>query len=239
VEHQREDTAAPADPGLESAGGSGAADPVLQDPLEEGEDKAMAMLALLGGKERWAGLERLEIQAEMRLPALEQPVPVRLWRDFEELRFRMEQGNEGSTTIHILDGERCFTLRQGQLVELDAEQADALQRSQQRNFYNTLRRLALGSRLIVRSVEGDRLEIYDREREDEFLCWIETDSACRPLRYGFGDTTAVEFNQWTQTDGLVHPRTYTEGGGGVAVAILAFRANPTFGETLFQTPDAH
>ena len=136
----------------------------------------------------------------------------------------------------MLDQDRSFTLSQGQLAELSPEQADALRRSQTRNFYNTLRRLALGTKLIVRSVEGDRLEIYDREREDEFLCWIEVDPSGRPLRYGYGDSPAVEFDQWMQTEGLVHPRTYTEGGGGVAVAILVFRPNSKFDEALFNVP---
>lgn len=217
------------------------ADPDEPDPYEEGAQLVDALLAALGGRERWARLGAVEIEGTTRVAALDEAVPLHTWRELDAYRARLEQTRGGQVLAYVLDGDRAWQESDGTSAPLDSAQRLRLFDAEYRGLYRVLRRLARGDDVAARAVLGGRIELYDTRREGAYLGWLRAGPDGRPDRFGTPDSPGggertVVIEAWGEVAGYAFPVRYASEDGSVAVVNTRFVPDPEIDPELFRAP---
>jgi hypothetical protein len=156
---------------------------------ETGTERAERLLAAMGGREAWAQVTFLHVEAVHDDLGLAAPYTNRIWNDFARPRVRFEAKNaqlDSRSAIHDGQGWRW---RNGAPAEMSAERIAGDLRWWESNVYRTLHRLARrDAGLEARTVGDHRLEIF--RADGVRLNWFVLHPSGAPLLFGTWDSEA-------------------------------------------------
>jgi zinc protease len=159
-----------------------------------------ALLASVGGRERWASLASLEIESTVQ-PAVGQVLQTHQWLDLEEPRYRVETPAANGTQVIVLDGRDAFNRLGDQVTEFPAATARTLFARHARGLWNVLHHLALGRGVVSRQ-DGERRLVLTLEEGSELV--LEIDEKGRPARVQYqedGDRRTLVYEDWRESEG--------------------------------------
>ncbi len=158
--------------------------PVLS--AESGLERAERLLTALGGRQAWAGVTFVHVEATHDQLNIRDPFTNRIWNDLTRPRVRIEARNDALERGRMVADGSGIATRDGVPRELTAaEVADEL-RWWEANIYRTLHRLATADPALIPTAVGDsRLEIYlcDGRR----LNWFVLNQRGEPHLFGTWD----------------------------------------------------
>lgn len=202
-----------------------------------------ALLAFMGGRQRWADLERYELKTvhDMGTDHNLSEQPIHQWRYLNSPRMRLESAPYGSPNITVIDGtpgwqSGLFGLQQ--LNSLSYRKQQIIARDSVFSILNGLALNLVGAR--INPEYENRLEFFD---EHGLIAWMILGEDKRPKFMGYADphrAIRIEFDQWDETDGYVYASRFTEnnhtqGSEPVAWTVITekFTPNGEFSEELF------
>jgi hypothetical protein len=207
----------------------------------EGLALAERMLTALGGAERWAQLSSVYTTGQAHVDGLPEPVGLRIWRDLDGRRLRLEQHVGGQRSVQVVTRESGWTRNQGSFSDLQDVLHERVVQREERQLFQLLYDLAIRRGVTVRQAETEqgapeRLELMRRR---ELLCWIELDAEDRPARLGYegldGEALYV-FEEWTSHEGYPYPARVTQPHSSAAFEWDGFVPGPALEEDLFRRP---
>jgi hypothetical protein len=145
---------------------------LLPLPAETGPERAERLLTALGGREAWAGVQFVHVEAVHDQLNLRDPFTNRIWNDFTQPRVRFEARGESLDRRRVIADGVGRAARDGVPRELTAQEVADELRWWEANIYRTLHRLAIGDPALTPQAVGDhRLEILlpDGRRLNWFL----------------------------------------------------------------------
>ena len=171
---------------------------------------ANKMYTAIGGKDRWAKLQSYYVKAQHTQPEPGKPYTNQVWRDLNEVKFKIEQHSEGKHVMAVIKDGKGWRIEGDSVRQFEPAQLSGLIRSHKFNVYKVLKDLAVSPGFEFRKGENDRLEIY---RGGSFFCGFELDKQDRPYLYitrtKEGEEGISEFTKWANDDGYIH----SAGGG--------------------------
>ena len=194
------------------------------------------MFESLGGRVAWAGLARLDQQGEVRTHGASEPIGVRLWRDFEGHRLRLEHLIGGIESHRVVTPDAAWTRQADVQEDIAPEVLASVRFREARQLPRVLRDLATERSMSVRLNE-ERLEVL---RWGRLLCWIELGEDGRPAVLGYAPTETErqgesEFKVWAEpVEGLILPRVIEEPTLGRSFVWSSARVNGEFADALFR-----
>ncbi len=159
-----------------------------------------ALLAAIGGRDRWARLTALEVEI-MFQQAVGQYAPTHQWLDLDEPRFRVQTPMTNGTRNIVLDGRTAFERFGGEVTEYPADTVNMLLARHIRSLWNVLHHLAVGRGVTARQDGERRLVITCQEAVGLIL---ELDEQYRPLRVMYeenGRQSTLHYEDWRETEG--------------------------------------
>jgi len=154
---------------------------------ETGPERAERFLAALGGREAWARVNFVHVEAVHDQLNLRDPFTNRIWNDFTQPRVRIEARNDTIDRRRVISGGVGASLRDGVRRDLTAEEVASETKWWEANIYRTLHRLALRDPELRAEAVGDyRLEIFlpDGRR----LNWFLLNQHGEPHQFGTWDS---------------------------------------------------
>lgn len=154
---------------------------------ETGPERADRLLAAMGGREAWANVRFVHVEAQHDQLNVRDPFTNRIWNDFTRPRVRIEARNDAIDVRRVIAGGAGAARRGGVRRELTAEEVAGEERWWEANIYRTLHRLAAGDpALTPRAVGEHRLEIFlpDGRR----LNWFLLNPRGEPHQFGTWDS---------------------------------------------------
>jgi len=113
-------------------------------PAETGPERAERLLSALGGREAWAKVKFVHVEAVHDQLSLRDPFTNRIWNDFSQPRVRIEARNDAIDRRRVIaDGVGKYG-RDGVVRDLTAEEVASETKWWEANIYRTLHRLAVG-----------------------------------------------------------------------------------------------
>lgn len=202
-----------------------------------------ALLAVMGGRQRWAQLERFELKTlhdigdDRNLGTQ----PIHQWRELNSSRMRLESAPYGSPNVTVIDGNpgwQSGLFGVQQLNSLSYRKQLIIARDSMFSILNGLALNLVGAR--INSEYENRLELFD---EHGLIAWMLLGEDKRPKFMGYADpyrAIRIEFDQWDDTDGYVYASRFTEnnhtqGSEPVAWTVITeeFTPNGEFPKDLF------
>lgn len=170
------------------------------------------MLEALGGRDRWAAIASLYIQAVHTEPHLDRPYRSEIWRDVGTRRVRIvQQGTRDGEPFHsvrLLVGDDAWSVRDGVAQPMSDVAREALFHWDAHLYYAALQTLARGGPGVEVRVGGDGgLVLY---RGGVLVGRFILDDHHRPVEYvtptadGEGESV-VRYTEWAETEGYVYP----------------------------------
>lgn len=160
-----------------------AAAPAPGDALSE------ELLAAMGGREAWAGVRYLHVEAVHDDLAVRDPFTNRIWNDLTTFRVRFEARNASMDRRHAIAGDQGWRWREGDVRTLTAEEVAGQRRWWEANVYRTLHRIAVRDPdLTFRAASPRRLEIF--RPDGTRLNWFILNQRGEPMVFGTWDSEA-------------------------------------------------
>lgn len=212
------------------ADGSKAADP--------GSALAEKLLAAMGGRDAWARVTFVHVEAFHDDLDLAEPFVNRIWNDFSEPRVRFWAGNDQFTSgrkIAAGAGVREAGPQAG--TPLTAEQYESDRGWWEGNVYRTLHRIARrDAGLVYRAASASRLEVL--KPDGVVLNWFVVNQRGEPMLFGSGrDTRGTAFGPLASSDGGVkYPKWGARADGSWRYEIRRFVAAETVPPGTFDAP---
>jgi hypothetical protein len=153
---------------------------------ETGPERAERLLAALGGREAWAKVNFVHVEAVHDQLNVRDPFTNRIWNDFSRPRVRFEARNDVLNSRRVIADGQGAVSRAGVLRALTAQEVADETKWWEANIYRTLHRLALGDPELTPKAVGDyRLEIFlpDGRR----LNWLVLNQRGEPHLFGTWD----------------------------------------------------
>jgi hypothetical protein len=141
-------------------------------PAETGPERAERLLNALGGREAWAGVKFVHVEAMHDQLTIRDPFTNRIWNDLTQPRVRIEARNETIDRRRLIADGAGLAVRDGVRRDLTPQEVADERRWWEANLYRTLHRLARGDPELTPKAVGDhRLEIFlaDGRRLNWFL----------------------------------------------------------------------
>jgi hypothetical protein len=154
---------------------------------ETGLERAERLLAAMGGRDAWAKVRFVHVEAEHDQLNVRDSFTNRIWNDFTQPRVRIEARNDAIHVRRVIAGGTGAAMRNGVRRELKAAEVADETRWWEANIYRTLHRLAAGDpALTPRAVGEHRLEIFlpDGRR----LNWFVLNQRGEPHLFGTWDS---------------------------------------------------
>jgi hypothetical protein len=162
--------------------------PAASEPA--GAALADELLAAMGGREAWAGVTFMHVEATHDDLSIRDPFTNRIWNDFSTFRVRFEARNAAFDSRRAVADGMGWRWRDGQSFPLTAEQVAHEQRWWEANVYRTLHRLATNDPdLAVRSAGPRRLEIF--RHDGQRLNWFLLNQRGEPMLFGTWNSEAA------------------------------------------------
>ena len=155
---------------------------------ETGPERAERFLAALGGREAWARVNFVHVEAVHDQLNLRDPFTNLIWNDFTQPRMRFEAHNDAIDRRRVIAEGVGVYLRDGVRRDLTADEVASETKWWEANIYRTLHRLALRDPELRAEAVGDyRLEIFlsDGRR----LNWFLLNQRGEPHQFGTWDST--------------------------------------------------
>jgi len=156
-------------------------------PAETGTERAERLLAALGGREAWARVNFVHVEAVHDQLNLRDPFTNRIWNDFTSPRVRIEAQNDAIDRRRVIADGVGSASRDGVKRPLLAEEVANETKWWEANIYRTLHRLALRDPELRAEAVGEyRLEIFlpDGRR----LNWFLLNPRGEPHQFGTWDS---------------------------------------------------
>lgn len=142
------------------------------EPDTAGAALAEELLVAMGGREAWAGVRFMHVEAVHDDLAIRDPFTNKIWNDFTRFRVRFEARNAALDSRRAVEGETGWRWREGRQQPLSPEQVEGERRWWEANIYRTLHRIAARDPdLSFRAAAPRRLEVFlaDGRRLNWFL----------------------------------------------------------------------
>lgn len=180
---------------------------VNSNPPDQGSALAEKLLAAMGGREAWARVTFVHVEAIHDDLDLPEPFVNRIWNDFSEPRVRFWAGNDQFTSgrrIGAGAGVRETGPQAG--APLTAEQYESDRAWWEGNVYRTLHRMAKRDKgLSYRAASPSRLEIL--KPDGTVLNWFVLNQKGEPMLFGSGrDTRGTAFGPLATAGGVRYPK---------------------------------
>ena len=205
----------------------------------DGRLLADRMLAVLGGRERWAALRNTINDSQQNRAAEPTVVRAVITMDFERPRFRIETTAPGLHLIRVIDGETSWRLtREGQIEPAPAETVASDLRWYDGHVYRTIHRIAAADPDLTLSVgAGGRLEIASRA-SGQRIAWFLLDARAEPYAFGgIGDGPGTICGPWEyERDGIRHPIWVSSSDGTWRATIRRLEMNSDLDPAVFARP---
>jgi len=128
---------------------------------ETGPERAERLLAALGGREAWAKITFVHVEAVHDQLNVRDPFTNKIWNDFSQPRVRIEAHNAALDRRRVIAEGVGAASRDGVPRELTAQEVADETKWWEANIYRTLHRLAIGDPALTPKAVGDhRLEIF-------------------------------------------------------------------------------
>lgn len=156
---------------------------------ESGTERAERLLAAMGGREAWARVTFVHVEAVHDDLGVAAPYTNQIWNDLARPRVRFEAKNDAIDSRTGLHDGRGWRWRNGAAVEMTAEQLAGELRWWESNIYRTLHRLAVRDPgLEARAVGEHRLEVF--RADGVRLNWFLLHPSGAPMLFGTWDSEA-------------------------------------------------
>ena len=212
-------------------------DPSRPTPAISADVRVQRLHHAMGGRERWAALRGVHIEAMHYEAGIYQPYANRLWVDFEAPRMRFEaESAELGKRVRAVVGDAGWRLRDGAILTLTPEQVASDRDWYHRHVYRTVHRLAARDDALCARVglEG-RVEVV--QADGSLLLWIRQAPDGSPIAFGTTDaTTGTVFGPLENTDGLRVPAFVVSSDGGFRALIRRVQFDPDFTKLRFDKP---
>lgn len=156
-------------------------------PAETGPERAERFLAAMGGREAWASVAFVHVEAVHDQLSLRDPFTNQIWNDFSQPRVRFEAKNDTIDRRRVIAGGAGRYVRDGVSRDLTADEVASETKWWEANIYRTLHRLAVGDPALIPRAVGDyRLDIFlpDGRR----LNWFLLNQRGEPHQFGTWDS---------------------------------------------------
>jgi len=153
---------------------------------ETGPERAERLLAALGGREAWAQVTFVHVEAVHDQLNVRDPFTNKIWNDFSRPRVRFEARNDVLDSRRVIADGAGAAVRAGARRDLTAQEVADETKWWEANIYRTLHRLAIGDPELTPKAVGDyRLEIFlpDGRR----LNWLVLNQRGEPHLFGTWD----------------------------------------------------
>ena len=158
-------------------------------PDAAGGALAEELLAAMGGREAWARVRFMHVEAIHDDLAVRDPFTNRIWNDFTMFRARFEARNATMDRRHAVAGDQGWRWREGDVRTLTAEEVAGQRRWWESNLYRTLHRIAARDPdLSFRAATPRRLEVF--RADGTRLNWFILNQRGEPMVFGTWDSEA-------------------------------------------------
>jgi len=167
---------------------------------------AEELLAAMGGREAWAGVRYMHVEAVHDDASIRDPFSNFIWNDFTAPRMRFEARNAAIDRRHGVTGDTGWRWRDGQVSALTPEQVAGQRAWWEANVYRTLHRLAVNDpELTVRTPAPRRLEVF--RADGRRLNWFLLNQRGEPMLFATGDSEAASvFGPLSSNGTIKYPR---------------------------------
>jgi len=208
----------------------------------EGTEAAAAarvqrLLDAMGGRERWAALRGVHIQALHYETDYYQPYRNRLWVDFQAPRMRFEaESTELGKRVRAVSGDAGWRLRDGAVIPLTSEQVAGDRGWWDKHAYRTIHRLATADAGLCPTLAADgRLEIL--QPDGALLLWYRLAPDGSPVAFGSDRTgKGTIFGPLRSAGPLRMPSFVVNTEGSFRVVIEKVEFDPDFGRIRLDRP---
>lgn len=175
-------------------------------PDAAGAALAEELLAAMGGREAWAGVRYMHVEAVHDDLAVRDPFTNRIWNDFTSFRVRFEARNAAFDSRRGVTGESGWRWRDGRSQPLTAEQVEGERRWWEANIYRTLHRIAIRDpELSFRAAAPRRLEVF--RADGTRLNWFLLHPRGEPLLFGtWASEAGTVFGPLSSNGTVKYPR---------------------------------
>ncbi len=167
---------------------------------------AEELLAAMGGREAWAGVRFMHVEAVHHDLAVPDPFTNKIWNDFSCFRVRFEARNAALDRRRgVVDGSG-WRWREGETFPLTADQVEGERRWWEANVYRTLHRIATRDQeLSYRAATPRRLEVF--RADGKRLNWFLLNQRGEPALFGTWDSEAgTVFGPISSNGTIKYPR---------------------------------
>lgn len=159
------------------------------EPSDAGSARAEQLLEAMGGREAWAKVKFVHVEAVHDDVDITQSFTNKIWNDFTAPRLRFEAKNAELDSRRVIDGEKGARVGASGRSALTAEQIEDDRRWWEANVYRTLHRLAANDPdLTARAVGKHRVEIV--RKDGKRLNWFHLNQRGEPMLFGTWDSEA-------------------------------------------------
>ncbi len=180
--------------------------PLASAQEDAGRERAERLLAAMGGREAWAKVKFIHVEAVHDDLGLRDSYTNKIWNDFSAPRVRFEAKNAEIDRRHALDGEKGWRWRDGKETPLSAEQLEDERKWWEANVYRTLHRLALNDPdLTARAVGEHRVEIF--RKDGKRLNWFSLNQKGEPMLFATWESeAATAFGPLASSGAIKYPK---------------------------------
>lgn len=192
---------------------------------EAGVALAEKLLAAMGGREAWAGVTYVQVEARHDDLEIPRPFVNRIWNDFSKPRVRFWAGNDDFTSSRSIgDGEGIRESGPQAGTRLTAEQYESDRGWWEANVYRTFHRMAKrDATLSYRAAGPARLEVL--RPDGRILNWFVLNQKGEPMLFGAGsDARGTTFGPLASAGGVKYPKWGARADGSWRYEILDFVA---------------
>ena len=197
---------------------------------------AEKLLAAMGGREAWAGVTYVHVEARHDDLEIPRPFVNRIWNDFSRPRVRFWAGNDDFTSSRqIRDGEGIRESGPQAGTRLTAEQYESDRGWWEANVYRTFHRMAKrDATLAYRAAGPARLEVMNPD--GSVLNWFVLNRKGEPMLFGSGkDTLGTTFGPLASAGGVKYPKWGARADGSWRYEVLDFVAASEVPKDAFTT----
>jgi hypothetical protein len=154
---------------------------------ETGPERVERFLAAMGGREAWAKVNFVHVEALHDQLNIRDPFTNRIWNDFSSPRVRIEAQNDVIDRRRVIADGVGSASRDGVKRALLAEEVANETKWWEANIYRTLHRLALGDPELTPKAVGEyRLELF--LPDGRCLNWFLLNQRGEPHQFGTWDS---------------------------------------------------
>jgi len=193
-----------------------------QDAAETGEERVARLLEAMGGRDAWAGVGFVQVEATHDNLNIAEPIANKITNDLNTQRVRFDAKNSQIDSKRAIVDGTGWRSRGGAVSVLTPEEIESEQRWWEANIYRTLRRLALGDPdLTARATGANRLEIF--RADGTRLNWFVLNVRGEPMVFGTWDAeTGMAFGPLASNGTVRYARWGAAPNGSFRYEIVRF-----------------